>query len=167
LAKIDPLTGLVNRREVMDRFEEMIEYSKINNFYLGVLMADIDNFKNVNDTYGHQTGDEVIQKVSSILQESIRKYDVASRIGGEEFLILFENCDPSMVKDVANRIRRKVQESDLFFRDVNKFNVTISLGFCCVIPKDLSKKDLLKIADDALYKAKNGGRNMVVEGIVE
>jgi len=167
LAKIDPLTGLVNRREVMDRFEEMIGYSKINNFYLGVLMADIDNFKNVNDTYGHQIGDEVIQKVSSILQESIRKYDIASRIGGEEFLILFENCDPAMVKDVANRIRKKVQESDLFFRDANKFNVTISLGFCCVIPKDLNKKDLLKIADDALYKAKNGGRNMVVEGILE
>ncbi len=167
LATIDPLTGLANRREVMDRFEAMIEYSKINNYYLGVLMADIDNFKKINDTYGHQTGDEVIQKIGSILHESIRKYDIAARIGGEEFLILFENCDPVMVKEVAHRIRKKVQGNEMLFGDRDKFNATISLGFCCVIPKNLNKKDLLKIADDALYKAKSSGRNMVVEGIAE
>lgn len=162
LAETDSLSGLANRRFAIDRFEQMLQIAKENGKHIGVLMADIDHFKSVNDTYGHQVGDEVIKAVASVLLENIRKTDLAARIGGEEFLILFDDGDASIVYDIAQRIRQKIEKMPIKIIDFDLFHITISLGFYSIIPKNETFQELLKKADDALYKAKRGGRNRVV-----
>lgn len=162
LATTDALSGLANRRSAMDKFEQMLCLAKQENRHLGVLMADIDHFKKVNDTYGHQVGDEVIKTVANVLLESVRKSDIAARVGGEEFLILFDNGDAGVVYEIAKRIRDKIETTPLKIADFDTFHVTISLGFCSVIPKEESLEQLLKRADDALYRAKKEGRNRVI-----
>lgn len=166
-AETDSLSGLANRRVAMQRFEQMLETAKQNAHHIGVLMADIDHFKNINDTYGHQVGDEVIKAVASVLLENIRKSDLAARIGGEEFLILFENGDADIVFEIAQRIREKIEKMPIKIIGFDIFHLTISLGFCSLTPKDETFEELLKRADDALYRAKKEGRNRVVAADIE
>ncbi|HEY9203163.1 MAG TPA: diguanylate cyclase [Sulfurimonas sp.] len=162
LAEIDSLSGLANRRVAMQRFEQMLETARQNAHHIGVLMADMDHFKSINDTYGHQVGDEVIKAVAFVLLENTRKTDLAARIGGEEFLILFDNGDAKIVYEIAQRIREKIEKMPIKVINFDVFHITISLGFCSVIPKDETLEELLKKADDALYRAKKEGRNRVV-----
>lgn len=162
LATTDALSGLANRRSAMKKFEEMLHLAKRNSHHMGVLMADIDHFKKVNDTHGHQVGDEVIKIVAKVLLESIRKSDLAARIGGEEFLVLFDDGEGRVVYEIAQRIREKIESTPIEIPNVDTFYVTISLGICSVIPKEQTLEELLKRADDALYRAKNEGRNRVV-----
>lgn len=162
LATTDMLSGLANRRSAMDKFEEMLALAKQHSRHMGVLMADIDYFKKVNDTYGHQVGDEVIKTVSSVLQENIRKSDLAARVGGEEFLMLFDNGNSKVVHEIAQRIRQRVEAISIKTADAEFFHISISLGFCSVVPKNETSQELLKRADDALYRAKKEGRNRVV-----
>lgn len=140
----------------------MLETAKQNAQYIGVLMADMDHFKSINDTYGHQVGDEVIKAVAFVLLENTRKTDLAARIGGEEFLILFDNGDAKIVYEIAQRIREKIEKMPIKIIGFDIFHLTISLGFCSLAPKDETLEELLKKADDALYRAKKEGRNRVV-----
>jgi len=168
LATIDSLTGLYNRRYIMERFDEMISDAIEQEKHIGVIMLDIDHFKMVNDTLGHQAGDEVLKEVSKILKENARDADEVGRIGGEEFLVLCKDSNIEAVKDVAERLRSKVEDKVIYYENDKTTQVKISLGiYSCVPDINLSKEVLIKIADDALYNAKETGRNKVAIGTIE
>ncbi len=150
----DELTGLYNRRYFKKVFAAEIVRSKRYNNPLSVIMYDIDHFKQVNDTYGHQVGDYVLKTLSDIVKKHIRSLDFLFRIGGEEFVILLIKADENVAFNVAEKIRRRVENNK--FSDVGK--ITISLGVAQLKEND-TPDSLLKRADDALYDAKNSGRN--------
>lgn len=168
LATTDSLTGLYNRRCIMDKFDDMLSIAREHGKYIGVIMLDIDHFKMVNDTLGHQAGDEVLKEVSKILKENARDVDEVGRIGGEEFLVLCENSSMEVVKEVAERLRTKVEDKVIYYENDKTTQVKISLGiYSCVADINISKEELIKIADDALYDAKETGRNKVVTGTIK
>jgi diguanylate cyclase (GGDEF)-like protein len=162
LASIDPLTKLYNRRYFIELSEPILDLAKRNNTNTAVIMLDIDKFKNVNDTYGHNIGDEVLVALALKLQEISRKSDVASRWGGEEFLILLPNTDINGALIIAEKIRQNLEELVIDLKDEKKLQFTVSVG---VSPFDKESNDTLQSAinraDEALYKAKESGRNRV------
>ncbi|MFK5891596.1 MAG: diguanylate cyclase [Pseudomonadota bacterium] len=164
LATTDPLTNLFNRRSTMEQFDLMIREAQKSNKYLGVIMLDIDLFKQVNDNFGHQVGDIVLKDVAALLLINARDNDIVGRIGGEEFLILCQHANIDTTYKVAERIRQNVEKKIINYEKGKKIQVTISLGICSSIPKTSSKEELIKISDEALYKAKEIGRNAVVKG---
>jgi len=164
LATTDALTNLYNRRHIMDIFDEMIKKAKENKKHIGIIMLDIDHFKLVNDTLGHQAGDVVLKEVSHILQENAREVDNVGRIGGEEFLILCKESDIKTLKYIAERLRKNVEEKIIQYEENKTTQVKISLGIYSCIP-NITKEELIKIADDALYNAKETGRNKVSIGV--
>ena len=122
-------------------------------------LLDIDHFKNVNDTYGHQTGDKVLIQIAHILKKKSRKADFVARFGGEEFVVLANNMNAKMAKYVFNKMREKISQQ--VFRDGDtEFSVTISCGVCTEPMETID--EMIKDADNKLYLAKNGGRNQVV-----
>ena len=162
MAISDALTGLFNRRHVMERFTEELERAKRLKKDLGCIMIDIDNFKNINDTYGHLVGDKTLRKVSDILKNSIRTYDIAGRYGGEEFLIVLPDTDFEEALRLAERIRASIKiqpapKSDL----IPAVPVTISLGIASMRDTDISIDNMIKRADEGLYAAKKSGRDKV------
>lgn len=143
--KIDSLTGTYNRRII-----ETITNCSI------MVMCDIDNFKNINDTYGHSTGDEVIKQVAQIISSNIRGNDYVCRYGGDEFLIAFTKCNG----DIAKERMKKIQKDILMLITLPDFEVTISVG----ISKHSEQEDinaLIKEADDALYESKTYGKDKI------
>ncbi len=167
-ARYDDLTGLM-RRGTFDRLlNRLVERSRKNNIPLSYILVDIDHFKKVNDTYGHDTGDEVLKEVSQLLNSSIRDSDVAvrrytGRIGGEEIALVLPSTDGKGAKIVAERLRKNIED---YFKH-KKVKVTISAGVADYEPEeDLNSERipelLYKEADGKLYKAKEGGRNRVV-----
>ena len=158
----DPLTTLYNRRYMEEILPQIIASAKRRNSKIGFLMIDIDYFKKVNDTYGHDAGDKVLQTVSSIILNSIRESDIAVRFGGEEFLIILSdlNSKEDLLK-IAEKIRQKVEKTK-FNTGKEIIKKTISIG-ASLFPDDCQKTwECIKFADLALYKAKNSGRNRVV-----
>lgn len=154
----DKLTGLFNRHKMDDELEKAFYLWKRYNRSFCLLMVDIDNFKGVNDTYGHQMGDAVLREFAEILTSSLRHSDVASKWGGEEFLILCPETRKDEALILAERIRSKVAERNF----VAKLKITVSVGVCEV--KDHNTIDaLLSEADNNLYKAKQLGKNKVVD----
>ena len=128
---------------------------------LAMLMADIDNFKNFNDTYGHQLGDEILINVADMLKSSRRGSDIVARYGGEEFVLLLPDTRLEQAVIVAEKLRKCVEESSIDSRR-RKLKITISLGVSAMEKNSLRKpKDLLILADKALYKAKREGKNKV------
>lgn len=166
LANTDPLTNLSNRRNAMEQFDLLIDEAYKNDWCLGVIMLDIDHFKQVNDNFGHQAGDIVLKEVSELLQKNARDNDFVGRIGGEEFLILCQNSDVDTTHKVAERIRRNVEQKIFYYEEEQSIQVTISLGFCSAVPQLNSREKLIKIADNALYQAKGSGRNQVTQGFI-
>lgn len=157
----DALTGLFNRKYLDEYIEKALSQAKRNGISYGVLMIDIDFFKMVNDTYGHDVGDKAIKILSKVLKDSIRESDTAFRFGGEEFLILLYECDPSMVESVAQKIRTAFEKSSIQANNGSVFYKTLSVG-AALFPKDSdSIWKCIKFADIALYAAKEGGRNCV------
>jgi diguanylate cyclase (GGDEF)-like protein len=156
IAITDELTGLFNRRHIMSRFEEEFEKVKRLNRNVGCLMADIDHFKAINDTFGHLTGDQVLKVVSHRILNSVRAYDVLGRYGGEEFLIILPDTGLEDARSLAERIRTQVKENL-----ISGTQVTISLGVTCFREGDRSVDDIIKRADENLYSAKNAGRDGV------
>ncbi len=125
-------------------------------------MADIDHFKSINDTYGHQEGDRVLKVVSDIITGLLREYDLAARFGGEEFALILPETDLKSAFAVASRVRNKIEEY-VFDGALETLRLTISLGVAtCPHCKISSINDLIRLADDALYEAKREGRNRVV-----
>jgi diguanylate cyclase (GGDEF)-like protein len=158
LSVTDQLTGLRNRRYFDDHFAIERKRAKRYNKALSLIMIDIDNFKKINDAYGHQVGDSVLQAFSNLLQENVRPSDTISRWGGEEFIILLPSTSPENAIVVAQKIQSAV---NLYhFSEVG--NLTASFGVSNVEPNSNSNRDSVNQADQALYEAKKQGRNRVV-----
>lgn len=162
LATTDPMTKLYNRRYFAEVSENIITLSKRKKEQLSVIMIDIDEFKNVNDSYGHQVGDDVIITLADKLKESQRESDIICRYGGDEFVVLL--CDSSLEEtvDVAQKIRKLVESSIISLPSSEDFKFTISMGVAQVdLDNETNVEAALKRADDALYEAKEQGRNRV------
>ncbi|MCG9735237.1 sensor domain-containing diguanylate cyclase [Pseudoalteromonas shioyasakiensis] len=160
LVDTDPMTGLYNRRYFDRKSEELIAAMASNQQELTLLIADLDHFKNINDTYGHDVGDKVIIAFANILTSEQGLADIACRYGGEEFVLLL-NCNLLDAKQVAERIRQKAQETYITINEVQTVQFTVSIGVHSVGHASTTVKETLTIADKALYKAKNNGRNCV------
>lgn len=158
LAYLDGLTGIFNRRYFEMRIAEEIERARRFNSGLGVVMIDIDQFKRLNDEFGHLLGDEVLRQVSSILHQQVRKIDVVCRYGGEEFAILLSQTSPEHSLAVAEKLRRIVETWQ--FPGVPR-PVTISAGAANYPEHGTTRDELVKAADAGLYAAKQAGRNRV------
>lgn len=158
----DPLTGLYNRKYLDEYIDKALAQADRSNITYGVLMIDIDYFKMVNDNYGHDIGDIVIKELSKVLKNTIRKSDIAFRFGGEEFLVLLYNCNVDMVERIAQKIRISFEEKVHNANNEITFTKTLSIG-TALSPNDAkSIWKSIKFADISLYKAKNSGRNKVV-----
>lgn len=160
-SSIDTLTQLYNRAFIDYQIETSINEANTFDIGLGILFIDIDHFKKVNDTYGHQAGDQVIQMIAKTLALNVRSHDFVGRYGGEEFIVLLRDIDRSSLQMVAQKLRILVQEATTFIDDIKPLNVTISLGGA-MLTKDLTKDAWIKQADEAMYQAKAQGRNRVV-----
>lgn len=159
LALRDVLTGILNRRAVLEQFSKELERARRDASYLAVAMVDIDHFKQINDVHGHLAGDEVICHCVNQLTQRIRESDSIGRYGGEEFLVLLPRTSPENAVAVLDQLRRAVAESPARFGEAS-IPLRISIGVCCVVPnQDDTTASLLARADAALYEAKGLGRN--------
>lgn len=158
LTRTDPLTGLANRRYFMEILEKEVSLARRHQVPLCLIMADLDYFKQINDTYGHGAGDQVLQAFARLLQQNIRKEDLSARYGGEEFIIITPHTALNKAHIVAERIRQ-AQES-LRLPGIEG-RVTASFGICQLLPND-DHDSFISRADKALYQAKAEGRNRVV-----
>jgi diguanylate cyclase (GGDEF)-like protein len=162
LASTDYLTRLVNRRRFLELAEMEFQRVKIDKGPLAIILLDVDHFKNVNDQYGHQAGDEVLSAVGSQIKKSLRQGDVAGRYGGEEFVVLVVGSSSDQCLHIAERIRRAVAQHPIQLDQVT-IQVTISLGLACLNPERVLPLDeMIGCADQAMYLAKQRGRNRVV-----
>ena len=160
----DGLTGLYNREYLMEAFSQAMGRALRSGIPLGVVFADVDRFKILNDTYGHQFGDEVLVKVAHLLKDVMRTTDVVARYGGEEIVILAPDIEHEELRTVSERIRATIASGE-FNTGVESVHVTVSLGACLVQPNGpITDDDLLEIircADQAMYHSKENGRNRV------
>ncbi|MEP6691291.1 MAG: diguanylate cyclase [Gemmatimonadaceae bacterium] len=162
VAITDGLTGLFNRRHLEDRLREMFEHSQRLHEPLACAMFDLDHFKSVNDTYGHQAGDEVLRQLAQILRIGARDIDKVGRYGGEEFMIILPGAVLDAAVTFAERARQQI-EQHIFEYEGGTLRRTISCGVAAwPHPRIRSRDQLVKAADDALYVAKDTGRNRVI-----
>jgi len=160
MAMTDSLTGLPNRRSAMTRLKEAVAESQRHREPLACIMIDIDHFKKINDRFGHDVGDQMLKNIATIFNATARSYDVVSRIGGEEFLVICARSTLAESKLLAERLRLAIDT--LSFTEDNKIvHTTISLGVACWDKTMTSGEDMTKAADLALYQAKQKGRNRV------
>ncbi|MEW6624429.1 MAG: GGDEF domain-containing protein [Bacillota bacterium] len=152
---IDPLTGLHNRNYFYAKMSEL----KSNSFG-SLILIDIDNFKSINDTFGHIAGDQVLQQFAEILQKNTRGKDIITRWGGEEFAVILLQSDAEEAFKTANRIRRVV-ENHIFSCESTNCKITVSIGIASAEEADIGIDQLLKIADEALYLAKEKKNSIV------
>lgn len=157
----DFLTGLNNVRYFTEKFAETIHSARHHNERLSIILIDIDHFKKVNDTYGHAAGDLILAGLSPILKQSCRSYDTVSRNGGEEFSVLLPDCPYFKALEIADRIRRRVEDHVFLLPDNLSIRITISAGVATYPETVDSPEGLYQQADQALYKAKKDGRNRV------
>lgn len=151
---VDPLTKVLNRRFLENYKDDIVK------FYTHLMLVDIDHFKKINDTYGHQIGDKVLQNVSKIMKKLLRKKDLIIRYGGEEFLIAIDVPTDELAVKIAERIRKTI-ENTLIVINGDKIRITVSIGITKIDPQK-SFEEIFAIADQALYEAKKTGRNKVV-----
>jgi diguanylate cyclase (GGDEF)-like protein len=161
LNMIDALTGVNNRRSLEAHLRDEVDRHKRYSHPLSLIMFDIDHFKNVNDTYGHQCGDFVLQKIAEIVGNTIRTEDVLARYGGEEFCCVLPETSAASAMILAERLRKKIADHVFEFQK-ERIRVTISLGVSFMNAGTSTADMLLKKADDGLYAAKNGGRNQIM-----
>jgi two-component system, cell cycle response regulator len=161
MATTDGLTGLTNHRTFQSRFEDLLQRAQRHGHKVALLLCDIDHFKNVNDTYGHPIGDEVLRRVAKVLQEVPRKIDVPARYGGEEFAVLLDNVDVIQAKAVADRIRIEISKV-VVETEKGPLSVTESIGVAAFPDDGKDRATLIERADIALYHAKHTGRNRVI-----
>lgn len=156
----DPLTAVFNRRYFETKVAEKIGKAHENKEDFAILMIDADNFKNVNDTYGHKIGDKVLIELASVCEHSLRQDDLVARYGGEEFVVFLAKVTPSIAKIVANRLREAIAQIVVYADDGQPVSFTVSIG---VAPSGISDNAsvMIKMADDAMYLAKQNGRNRV------
>jgi diguanylate cyclase (GGDEF)-like protein len=162
LAVTDPLTNLSNHRSFRDSLALEIARASRLGYALGLLMVDVDNFKRVNDTFGHPVGDDVLRNIADVLRSNLRQTDVAARYGGEEFAIVLPGLGPRGVQAVGEKLRRAVKSlQPLEAEGAGPFQISISIGGVSASHPDLNAVDLIRVADSALYAAKRRGRDAV------
>lgn len=157
----DELTGLLNRRGFFNLLKPLSSLAQRSGISVGFMMIDIDSFKYINDTYGHEKGDEVLRKIASILKHSVRSSDIVGRIGGEEFVIFLSSTDAGPAFELAEKIRKKVEKG---MKDDLKTTVSVGLStgrFSMNV--DEANAEFIKRADSALYDAKKTGKNKTVK----
>ncbi len=157
----DPLTGLPNRRMIMRHLEGEFDRALLNSQQLGVAMVDVDYFKNVNDDYGHQVGDEVLISLSQIISSHVGEYGFCGRWGGEEFLILILDSNKDQVIQYMSELREKIALSKIDLSPTIMIQLSVSIGLSFFMEGD-SSDVLLGRADKGLYQAKKEGRNNIV-----
>jgi two-component system, cell cycle response regulator len=163
MAITDPLTGLFNRRYMEGHLATLLEQAAARGKPLALLIIDIDYFKSINDTHGHDAGDDVLRDFALRIKRSIRGIDLACRLGGEEFVVVMPETDMAVAAMVAERLRRRIAaEPFAVVKATRSIPVTISIGIAALRGKDDNAANLLKRADQALYRAKRDGRNRVV-----
>jgi len=162
LAVTDALTGLYNRRYLETQLNHLFEHSVNRGKPLAVLTLDVDYFKPVNDTHGHDVGDRVLQELSARIKANIRNVDMACRTGGEEFVVVLPATDLEVALKVAERMRKSVAGKPFHAGAVAPLNITISVGVAALEGISDKVEDILKRADQALYRAKREGRNRVI-----
>ena len=163
LAAHDDLTGLWNRRMILERLETELHRAQRESRHVGVAMVDLDYFKQINDTYGHAAGDGVLRHAADRMRTILRDYDYLGRFGGEEFLMVVSNCETATVAEVAERCRRAVAERPATIGD-RHVAVTVSVGVASTHAIGFDELALIQAADAALYQAKAEGRNRVASG---
>lgn len=162
LADHDTLTGLYNRREFENRMEEEFTRSDRYDQFLTIIMIDLDHFKEINDTYGHQAGDRVLEAMGDIIEEQTRNTDICCRYGGEEFCIALPETPLQDARTIAERLREELAERTFESDKDGSFSVTCSIGLTEREPDDTHFEQTLKRADKALYDAKSRGRDCIV-----
>jgi len=159
-AVIDPLTGMLNRKALENRVEELRQQALVTGAPVGMILLDIDHFKRVNDTIGHAVGDAVLRDVAYMIRKEMRAFELAYRIGGEEFLVLLPGARESQGARLADQIRRTIAS----YRFASEVSITVSCGVASsVAGEPLDFDAVFAGADAALYGAKRGGRNRVVK----
>lgn len=164
-ASHDALTGIFNRGAILDVLLNEFARSRRDRKPVGVILADIDHFKNVNDTYGHTTGDLVLRQTAQTIRSMLRIYDSVGRYGGEEFLIIIPGCDANLSGQKAEQIRLAVSAAPIQTAANAMVAVTVSLGVISVCAPE-NGQQVLESADQALYQAKRDGRNRVAAGLL-
>ncbi|WP_284376544.1 diguanylate cyclase [Amylibacter marinus] len=161
-ASFDPLTGLFNRRHAENYLASAFDETKIKPTSLAALMLDVDDFKSVNDRYGHHAGDQVLKELANRLSKNLRKMDLLARIGGEEFLVVIPDTNKMRTTEIAERLRGLIEEQP-FVLSTKKLslNITVSIGIACRTVEHETADHLLDCADRALYRAKSSGRNCI------
>ncbi len=161
MAVTDGLTGLYNRHYLNIHLDNMVKQALQNNKNLALMIMDMDHFKSVNDTYGHDAGDLVLKQLAEAIVPAARSTDLVARFGGEEFIILMPETDPQSALGAASRMREIVESTAFKLADGQTINRTVSIGIASLHPDGDSAEALLKRADEALYSAKHSGRNTV------
>lgn len=158
-SKIEPVTGLYNHKTFYEYLEQLIEQSESFQFPLSLAVLDIDNFKRINDTYGHSLGDDVIHTLAEIIKNNIGSDDYAARYGGEEFAIIFTDKDKHAAFEMIEVIRRNFNNEIINGMSTEKFSISIGIS---EVSEGISKETLFNNADKALYDAKKSGKNKTV-----
>jgi diguanylate cyclase (GGDEF)-like protein/PAS domain S-box-containing protein len=162
----DPLTGLFNRRYLEEFFHQEIHRAQRNEYSVGVIMIDIDHFKRFNDTLGHDGGDFILKEVGQLLKDAVRPSDIACRFGGEEMILILPDVSLEIACQRAEWIRNAIAQLRLVYNGSAIDTVTASFGVACFPDHGATVNAVIKTADHALYRAKDGGRNQVVVGII-
>ena len=160
ISVLDGLTNVYNRRYLEQRLMEEVAYSKRYKKPLTVLLLDIDFFKNLNDTYGHQAGDSVLKEFSTLLGKALREYDVIARYGGEEFAVILPTTPRPKGASIAERLRLSVKQKK-FVHDTETISATVSIGVASLPEDGKTPDELIASADRALYLAKESGRDQI------
>jgi two-component system cell cycle response regulator len=158
----DPLTNLWNRKGIIDILKREVNRASRNGIPLSVIMVDVDGFKLINDTFGHLVGDKVLVEIAARMRESIRSYDAAGRLGGDEFLMVLPGCDTETAMYLAERVRKELTIAHFPLPEDDIFSVSISMGIASsTMGIGLDADDLILSADSALLRAKQMGKNRV------
>jgi len=160
LVREDQLTGSLNRRGMDESLDREIANADRRHAPLCVALLDLDDFKRINDTHGHATGDEVLVHLVNVVKDTLRKLDVIARFGGEEFLVLMPETSPDEAMQIITRVQRELTKR-IFMHDTQRLLITFSAGVAYRVPGE-NQASLIKRADVALYKAKHAGKNRVI-----
>jgi diguanylate cyclase (GGDEF)-like protein len=155
-AVVDPLTGMLNRNALLTRVAELAQQSEVSKEPVALIVGDLDRFKLINDGHGHAAGDAVLKDVAYRIRKRLRAYDLAYRLGGEEFLVVLPGADPDHASEVAEDLRAAIESLP-----IAGLHVTMSFGVAGSTPGDFDYESVFVEADHALYEAKHGGRNRV------
>lgn len=147
-ASHDPLTGLYNREALENILKAQITKTELLRNTVSVIFLDIDNFKKINDTFGHQFGDEILKKIGEIIKNSVRERDIVARYGGDEFVIILHTRTDLEPKIIANRIKERIE------REFHPYNLSVSYGIAVAGKDGSTHEELIKVADERMYKQK-------------